>query len=142
MRMFELLPRPLGSIFRKLTHLACNSRVHTHLSGVWYLSKKEVAEMKKGAALAVPSPCAPLPSRPQVSAVRAVRVVWRGKGKGRRRPTLARASPALPSAMGPLTSVFGMGTGMTAPLWPPARKPEVLELGRTTTRRDRGGPFE
>ena len=26
MRMFELLPRPLGSIFRKLTRLACNSR--------------------------------------------------------------------------------------------------------------------
>ena len=26
MRMFELLPRPLGSIFRKLTHLTCNSR--------------------------------------------------------------------------------------------------------------------
>ena len=24
--------------------------------------------------------------------------------------------------MSPLTSVFGMGTGMTAPLWPPARK--------------------
>lgn len=24
--MFELLPRPLGSIFRKLTHLTCNSR--------------------------------------------------------------------------------------------------------------------
>ncbi|MBQ0032134.1 MAG: hypothetical protein KBT68_04955, partial [bacterium] len=33
--------------------------------------------------------------------------------KSRRRPTLARASPALPSAMEPLTSVFGMGTGMT-----------------------------
>ena len=42
--------------------------------------------------------------------------------KGRRRPTLARAGPALPSAMGRLTAVFGMGTGMTAPLWPPARK--------------------
>ena len=26
MRMFELLPRPLGSTFRKLTHLTCNSR--------------------------------------------------------------------------------------------------------------------
>ena len=25
MRMFELLPRPLGTIFRKLTHLTCNS---------------------------------------------------------------------------------------------------------------------
>ena len=25
MRMFELLPRPLGNIFRNLTHLACNS---------------------------------------------------------------------------------------------------------------------
>ena len=39
----------------------------------------------------------------------------------RRRPTLARASPALPSAMGPLTSVFGMGTGVTTPLWSPAK---------------------
>ena len=47
---------------------------------------------------------------------------FRGKKKGRRRPTLARAGPALPSAMGRLTSVFGMGTGMTASPWPPARK--------------------
>ena len=45
--------------------------------------------------------------------------------KSRRRPTLARASPALPSAMEPLTSVFGMGTGMTAPPWPPAKKPQA-----------------
>ena len=44
------------------------------------------------------------------------------KKKGRRRPTLARAGPALPSAMGRLTAVFGMGTGIAAPLWPPARK--------------------
>ena len=28
MKMFELLPRPLGSIFRKLTHLTCNSRTN------------------------------------------------------------------------------------------------------------------
>ena len=41
--------------------------------------------------------------------------------KSRRRPTLARASPALPSAMESLTSVFGMGTGMTSPLWSPAK---------------------
>lgn len=27
MGMFGLLPRPLGSIFRKLTHLTCNSRM-------------------------------------------------------------------------------------------------------------------
>ena len=25
MKVFELLPRPLGNIFRKLTHLPCNS---------------------------------------------------------------------------------------------------------------------
>ena len=25
MKVFELLPRPLGNIFRKLTHLTCNS---------------------------------------------------------------------------------------------------------------------
>ena len=43
-----------------------------------------------------------------------------GQKKSRRRPTLARAGPALPSAMGRLTSVFGMGTGISAPLWPPA----------------------
>ena len=43
------------------------------------------------------------------------------KKKSRRRPTLARASPALPSAKEPLTSVFGMGTGVTTPLWPPAK---------------------
>ena len=43
------------------------------------------------------------------------------KEKSRRRPTLARSSPALPSAKEPLTSVFGMGTGVTTPLWPPAK---------------------
>ena len=55
-----------------------------------------------------------------------------GKKKSRQRPTLARASPALPSAMEPLTSVFGMGTGVTTPLWPPA-KTVSWELKRTTT---------
>ena len=49
----------------------------------------------------------------------------KGEKKSRRRPTLARASPALPSAMEPLTSVFGMGTGMTTPLWPPAKELRV-----------------
>ena len=45
--------------------------------------------------------------------------------KSRQRPTLARASPALPSAMEPLTSVFGMGTGVTTPLWPPAKSRQL-----------------
>ena len=44
-----------------------------------------------------------------------------GYKKSRRRPTLAWAGPTLPSAKGRLTAVFGMGTGMTAPLWPPAK---------------------
>ena len=26
MKVFELLPKPLGNIFRKLTHFTCNSR--------------------------------------------------------------------------------------------------------------------
>ena len=54
--------------------------------------------------------------------------------KSRQRPTLARASPALPSAMEPLTSVFGMGTGVTAPPWSPAKSLEsgdFRELQRT-----------
>ena len=37
------------------------------------------------------------------------------------RPTLTRASPALPSAKEPLTSMFEMGTGVTTPLCPPAK---------------------
>ena len=53
------------------------------------------------------------------------------KEKSRRRPTLARAGPALPSAMGGLTSVFGMGTGISPPLWPPA------EAGESETRENR-----
>src|SRR5699024_12420484 len=36
-----------------------------------------------------------------------------------RRPTLAEAKPQLPSALESLTSVFGMGTGVTSPLLPP-----------------------
>ena len=28
-------------------------------------------------------------------------------------------SPQVPSALASLTSVFGMGTGVTSPLWPP-----------------------
>ena len=32
-----------------------------------------------------------------------------------RRPTLAEAKPQLPSALGNLTAVFGMGTGVTSP---------------------------
>ena len=57
--------------------------------------------------------------------------------KSRRRPTLARAGPALPSAMRRLTSVFGMGTGMAASLWPPAngRCRESPKWGRAATRR-------
>ena len=57
-----------------------------------------------------------------------------GHEKSRRRPTLAWAGPTLPSAMEPLTSVFGMGTGMTTPLWPPAKGRESRELRRIATR--------
>ena len=35
MKVFELLPRPLGNIFRKLTHLPCNSR-----QSVWRSMRK------------------------------------------------------------------------------------------------------
>ena len=60
-----------------------------------------------------------------------------GQKKSRRRPTLARAGPALPSAMRRLTSVFGMGTGMAASLWPPAngRCRESPKWRRAATRR-------
>ncbi len=36
-----------------------------------------------------------------------------------RRPTLAGAKPQLPWALESLTTVFGMGTGVTSPLLPP-----------------------
>ena len=62
----------------------------------------------------------------------------RGHEKSRRRPTLAWAGPTLPSAMEPLTSVFGMGTGMTTPLWPPAKGRKSRELRRIATRYEGG----
>ena len=59
--------------------------------------------------------------------MRARRTSWgacapEGEKESRRRPTLARAGPALPSAKRRLTAVFGMGTGMAASLWPPAKR--------------------
>ena len=51
--------------------------------------------------------------------------LWKEAGGPERRPA-ARCSPTLlgvvPSPRGPLTSVFGKGTGVTAPPRPPARK--------------------
>ena len=70
------------------------------------------------------------------------RFFCRCKKNGRRRPTLARPGDALPSAMEPLTSVFGMGTGMAAPPWPPAevhRSGKAREPKRTATRETRRG---
>ena len=59
------------------------------------------------------------------------------KKNGRRRPTLARPGDALPSAMEPLTSVFGMGTGMAAPPWPPA---EVYRSGMCSGTKENHNP--
>src|SRR5690606_5417361 len=45
----------------------------------------------------------------------------RNNHQARQRPTLARGSPLLPSALGSLTSVFGMRAGVTFPPSPPDR---------------------
>ena len=56
MRMFELLPRPLGTIFRKLTHPACNSsktrkyrlhRAHRAIRVVLVQQKSSVAPSRQ-----------------------------------------------------------------------------------------------
>ena len=70
------------------------------------------------------------------AAANEVRLAMRGDKKSWRRPTLARASPALPSAMEPLTSVFGMGTGMTTPLWPPAKNRQLGTKENYDSQRD------
>ena len=66
----------------------------------------------------------------------------RKQKKSRRRPTLAWAGPTLPSAKERLTSVFGMGTGMTTPLWPPAKEcrfaGDSIELRRDIGITERG----
>ena len=67
--------------------------------------------------------------------------LWKGHKKSWRRPTLARPGDALPSAMEPLTSVFGMGTGMAAPPWPPAKGRGAGDEGREERHtRGREGP--
>ena len=62
----------------------------------------------------------------------------KGHKKSWRRPTLARPGDALPSAMEPLTSVFGMGTGMTAPPWSPAKRGKLGVKGKCSPLRDAG----
>ena len=51
-------------------------------------------------------------------------------GKSRRRATLPRANPAVPSPMRPFTSVFGMGTGVSSSLWPPGKQSNVSGMRR------------
>ena len=43
------------------------------------------------------------------------------ENKFRRRATLPRATPAVPSPLRPFTAVFGMGTGVTFSPWPPEK---------------------
>src|SRR5690606_23692091 len=50
-----------------------------------------------------------------------LQVVWQ-------RPTLAGAKPQLPSALESLTSVFGMGTGVTSPLSSPDLKSSFQKI--------------
>ena len=49
---------------------------------------------------------------------------------GRRRPALPRTSSAVPSALGGLTSGFGMGPGVPPLPWPPAAKGRSAVAGR------------
>ena len=48
-----------------------------------------------------------------------MRALWQEKAW--RRATLPRATPAVPSPLVYLTSVFGMETGVTPPPWPPGK---------------------
>ena len=52
----------------------------------------------------------------------------KGRKKTWQRPTLPQdctRKTAVPSARGCFTSVFGMGTGVSALLWPPGSHPEA-----------------
>ena len=52
-----------------------------------------------------------------------MRALWQEKAW--RRATLPRATPAVPSPLVYLTSVFGMVTGVTPPLWPPGKSEKL-----------------
>ncbi len=54
MKVFELLPRPLGTIFRKLTHFACNSPEHSKLQN-WRLHGKGTIAGRAASPLAAAS---------------------------------------------------------------------------------------
>ena len=56
--------------------------------------------------------------------------------KSWQRATLPRAIPAVPSPLEPFTSVFGMGTGVATPPWPPGKKhTEEIDLSVSTRNR-------
>ena len=53
--------------------------------------------------------------------------------------TYSPATNAVPSALEGLTTVFGMGTGMAPPLWPPGQDSSAWEPPRCAARRAPGG---
>ena len=58
-----------------------------------------------------------------------------GMGKSDEAATYSSAARAVPSARGSLTAVFGMGTGVTSPLWPPHQKSGYKWATRVAKRR-------
>ena len=59
MKMFELLPRPIGSIFRKLTRLTCNSRNDMDsVRPTRYVSSPDYTILPPSSVKPIPSTCA------------------------------------------------------------------------------------
>ena len=66
--------------------------------------------------------CDPATPRTKKRAARIFAIRAALEEKPWRRATLPRPIAAVPSPLGPFTSVFGMGTGVASPPWPPGKR--------------------
>ena len=112
MKMFELLPRPLGSIFRKLTHLTCNSPSSRVVRNSNHRSCALGAGLPSIVRLCFGQPCSPCES-------------------GRfRRPSPRSAYTYTPSGASPAVIV---SLSKVPPGWRPETKPRSAPSGAGLT---------
>ena len=97
--------------------------------GLWFLRRNAVPAQQDKKLVRIAPRTLPPPlwaqKKPQISLK-----ICGLKKKIRQRPTLPQASPAVPSAMGLFTSVFGMETGVTSPLKPPEKSVSSFFAGK------------
>ena len=104
---------------QNVTELPCRSVLFSRQPA--NLPTREPANLRPCKPANLPT-CDPATPRTKKRAARIAKIRAALEEKPWRRATLPRPIAAVPSPLGPFTSVFGMGTGVASPPWPPGKR--------------------